>query len=508
MKNLKKWSIALSFLSGFFYFIPFLFPSFFFLSWFALVPLLLAIQGQSYKKVYFLGWICGSLAQTVGIYWMANLSQLHWGFGFPLNYLFLLIFGIGTGNILAATFLLFHWLRKNTKISDLLLFPSCLIFAYLPSFAIFNYSLGDTQAQFLYALQAIEWTGIEGLTWLIGLTNILAYKLLFDRENLQKKSLLLSSFFIVVWFGWGIYAQNNWQKKIAQWQTKKIALVQPNREASLFYQHPPEGFSKEYPLEIKLMKSIASQNPVLAIWPEGHTYSYQSSLTVQHSFQNWMSFFGIATLFVDNYHSREGVFNSIYWLNDFGLPQDIYHKRALVPFGEYLPLYKFYGWLLGDFSYGFSAGKEAKVFEISGMRIIPLICYESVVPNVVAQSVGSDAAGKVFVVASQNGWYKSRFQVQQHSSLSSIRAVENRVPLVHSINNGFSSITMPDGKVIFKTPYEKTGAWVFEMPFDKNSGGSFYSKHYNWFANLIRIFIFGIVGFVLIKAVTKKKFTH
>ena len=77
MKNFKKWSIALSFLSGFFYFIPFLFPSFFFLSWFALVPLLLAIQGQSYKKVYFLGWICGSLAQTAGIYWMAN-SKKEW----------------------------------------------------------------------------------------------------------------------------------------------------------------------------------------------------------------------------------------------------------------------------------------------------------------------------------------------------------------------------------------------------------------------------------------------
>ena len=36
MKNFKKWSIALSFLSGFFYFIPFLFPKIFFLSWFAL----------------------------------------------------------------------------------------------------------------------------------------------------------------------------------------------------------------------------------------------------------------------------------------------------------------------------------------------------------------------------------------------------------------------------------------------------------------------------------------
>ena len=88
--------------------------------------------------------------------------------------------------------------------------------------------------------------------------------------------------------------------------------------------------------------------------------------------------------------------------------------------------------------------KKQRCLKISDMRIIPLICYESVVPNVVAQSVGYDAAGKVFVVASQNGWYKSRFQVQQHSSLSSIRAVENRVPLVHSINNGFSSITMPE----------------------------------------------------------------
>ena len=40
--------------------------------------------------------------------------------------------------------------------------------------------------------------------------------------------------------------------------------------------------------------------------------------------------------------SLEGVFNSIYWLNDFGVLEDIYHKRALVPFGEYLPMYKFY----------------------------------------------------------------------------------------------------------------------------------------------------------------------
>ena len=37
-----------------------------------------------------------------------------------------------------------------------------------------------------------------------------------------------------------------------------------------------------------------------------------------------------------------------------------------------------------------------KQTQISGMRIIPLICYESVVPNVVAQFCCYDAAGKVF----------------------------------------------------------------------------------------------------------------
>ncbi len=504
MKNLEKWSIPLALSSGFLYFFPFLFPTFFFLSWLAFVPLLLAIQKLSYKKIYFLGFICGSLSQTAGVYWMSNLSQLHWGFGFPLNYLFLLVFGIGTGNILAVALILFHWLRKNTNVSELLLFPSCLVFVYLPSFATFNYTLGDTQAQFLSALQAIEWTGIEALTWLMGLSNVLVYKLLFDRKNLKKISWQLCLPLFVVWFSWGIYAQNKWQKKYSSWQTKKIALVQPNRKASLFYKPPREGFSKEYPLEMELMEKISPQNPVLAIWPEGNTYSYQTSLSVQESFQNWISFFRVATLFIDNYRSREGVFNSMYWLNDFGIFQDVYHKRALVPFGEYLPLYKFYGWLLGDFSYGFTAGKEAKVFDISGMRIVPLICFESIVPKVAAQSVGADGAGKVFVVASQNGWYKSRFQVTQHSNLSRIRAVENRLPLLHSINNGPSSLTMPDGKILFKTPYQQEGAWVVNMPFDKNSGGSFYSKHYNWFTDSIKIFIFGLIFFVLIRMLKKK----
>ena len=97
-----------------------------------------------------------------------------------------------------------------------MLFPSCLIFAYLPSFAIFNYSLGDTQAQFLYAVQAIEWTGIEGLTWLIGLTNILAYKLLFDRENLQKKSLLLSP------------------SRECSWSTKRVKKLELQKKKSNF----------------------------------------------------------------------------------------------------------------------------------------------------------------------------------------------------------------------------------------------------------------------------------
>lgn len=240
------------------------------------------------------------------------------------------------------------------------------------------------------------------------------------------------------------------------------------------------------------MEKISNQNPLLTIWPEGHVYYYQHQPSVRASFEHWLNYFNTHLLFVDNHYLPKGVYNSIFWLDNQGILQDIYHKRSLVPFGEYLPMQKYYQWLLNKMGLkvgSFQSGEKEKIFSIAGMKIAPLICYESIVPSTAAKSIGSNGAGKVFVLVSNNGWYGSLYQVHTHSMISSLRAVENRVPLIHVINNGYSSVTMPDGRVVFKTDYLKKGVWTMDLNYNANIGGSFYSKYPNWFSFFIKIVV-------------------
>ena len=318
---------------------------------------------------------------------------------------------------------------------------------------------------------------------------------------------MFSCLVLLIWFLWGIYSQTKWQQKYSNWQTKKIALVQPNRISSFSVVPLPKGFSKEYPPEMAATKEIAKQNPLIVIWPEGSNYFYQISQSVQSSFQKFIAQFEVNLLFADIQYNKGKAYNSMFWLNENGLLKDIYNKRSLVPFGEFLPFQKYYASILKLFNFPFSRfypGKEAKIFNIEGLKIAPLICYESIIAETAAASIKKNSAGKVFVVVTNNGWYRSKYQVQAHSALSSMRAIENRVPLIHVINNGFSSVTMPDGKVVFKTPYLKAGAWLFDLPFNKNSGGSFYSQYYGWFENVIKIFIFSLIIYYSVKFLVNK----
>lgn len=498
---MNKPSVLLAVLSGVFYCLPFLFPYFFVISWFSFVPLLCAIRNKNNLQIYLLGVVSGFVAYTLSMQWLVNLAQLYLNLVFPLNYVFLFLFALVGGNFFGLFLLLYRWLKKNTPISDLLLFPSCFVFVFLFNFMLFNTSFGVSQVKFYAVLQGIEFIGIQGLTWLLALCNIFLFKLIFERAELKKIAVVLVIALIAGWLVWGFYAANKWKTIYSKWETKKIAIVQPNRVSS-FSENIFTEFASENPIELDLIDEIAFNNPELIIWPEGYIYNYQRYPKIQEKFRKKISSLNTNLLFIDIYYKLNKHYNSMFWLNNSGNLADVYHKRSLVPFGEYLPFQKYYTWLLKLINYPFSrfaAGDTPKIFNIAGMKIAPLICYESIIAKTAAQSVAQQGQGKIFVVATNNGWYRSYFQVQGHSNISVVRAVENRIPLIHAINNGYSSVSMPDGKVIFKTPYLKTGAWFFELPFNQNFGGSFYSKHYGWFENLIKIFVGSLIIFCLIK---------
>ena len=142
-----------------------------------------------------------------------------------------------------------------------------------------------------------------------------------------------------------------------------------------------------------------------------------------------------------------------------------YDKAHLVPFGEYVPFKQSVPWLYGllhgftpyDYDYSLTPGEHDQkpfVLPTSGgeLRFQAPICYEDAMPYRVREMVRSDdpvraKAVDFLVNISNDGWFNGSVELDQHLALCAFRAVENRVPIVRSVNTGISAIIDPEGRI-------------------------------------------------------------
>jgi apolipoprotein N-acyltransferase len=142
-----------------------------------------------------------------------------------------------------------------------------------------------------------------------------------------------------------------------------------------------------------------------------------------------------------------------------------YDKAHLVPFGEYVPFKQSLPWLYGllhgftpyDYDYSLTPGEHDQkpfVLPYNGgeVRFQVPICYEDAMPYRVREMVRSDDPARAKAVdflvnISNDGWFEGSIELDQHLNLCVFRAVENRVPIVRSVNTGISAIIDPEGRI-------------------------------------------------------------
>jgi apolipoprotein N-acyltransferase len=142
-----------------------------------------------------------------------------------------------------------------------------------------------------------------------------------------------------------------------------------------------------------------------------------------------------------------------------------YDKAHLVPFGEYVPFKQSLPWLYGllhgftpyDYDYSLTPGAHDQkpfVLPYNGgeVRFQTPICYEDAMPYRVREMVRSDDPARAKAVdflvnISNDGWFNGSVELDQHLALCVFRAVENRVPIVRSVNTGISAIIDPEGRI-------------------------------------------------------------
>jgi apolipoprotein N-acyltransferase len=144
-------------------------------------------------------------------------------------------------------------------------------------------------------------------------------------------------------------------------------------------------------------------------------------------------------------------YNSAYLLDPNGRYVDRYDKMHLVPFGEYIPLRSTLPFLANfvPFDASLSEGEKQTIFQIERngrtLKFGVLICYEDT-DSELARRLRRDGAD-FFVNISNDAWF-GLSELDQHYVTARFRAIENRVGVVRSGNNGLSGLIDPLGRSV------------------------------------------------------------
>lgn len=486
-------------------------------AWFALVPLTLLVRLQSLPHRSFLVlWGCGLVWGVATLQWMR--------LGHPAMYGALLALSAWIGLTFP---LYVSLCRRVTRAGLPLWLSVPLTWTVLEygrgtlltGFAW--YFLGHTQYRWTVLIQIADVTGAWGVSFVValfsGVLTLFVPVSLLRRLGLdvleagvpeQRRLLMPSIFALTVLAACLVYG---WLRVLPPSQFSPgpvVSLIQGNFTPEL--KHDPQLVLTRFRVHNALMQSSIRLQPDLVVWPEtmfpwpersvaeGVTdqqilaqapldvlrdYGNESALLVE-PFRNQevqkslaghsqglgaAIMIGLEALVAD--HNRTRVFNSAAFVRpDLGYVGR-YDKNHRVVFGEYIPLKDLLPWLseLTPFGAGFGidAGSEVRLFEYGGWRFSPLICFEDTVPGLVRRMAAQrDAAGNpcdVLVNLTNDGWFRGSSELDQHLITAAFRCVENRVPMVRSVNGGISAFIDGDGRIrdpgviqVLSEPFEGT----------------------------------------------------
>lgn len=339
-------------------------------------------------------------------------------------------------------------------------------------------NLGNGLAKDIRFIQWYEVTGTAGGTLWILLSNIFLSELLvlFTAKN-RKRLTYLSLWLIIVAVPSAVSVIRYNTIKTSPGPADEAVIVQPNFD--------PYEEKFMIPFEEQLGKILCMAEPFISsatdwlVTPETIVYDpVDESRLTENKYIRMINDYiserqqlsvvtGMVTFTSSAGSLRNGsssdarnYYNSSLKI-DSGKVPEIYHKSKLVPGFEFIPSTGFFGVLsrllpeLGGMNLGYSTQKLRTCFENrdKSRKIATVICYESAFGEYVTDFI-REGAGAIFIITN-DGWWKNTIGWQQHLSLSSIRAIETRRPVIRSANTGISCFMDIRGKIT-----GKTGWWV------------------------------------------------
>lgn len=483
-----------------------------------LVPVLLAVENiinsdrkQKGKLVFRTAFLCFVVWNTASIYWVINSLMAVMPTWMAL---FVSIIPFGLGSLLMTiAFWLYYRLRRitNKAISYAGLICFWIAYEYLHQtwdLAFPWMNLGNGFAQSHYLVQWYEYTGVYGGTYWVLMSNILIVEtyLAFKRNDLKKRKYMLVGRSIAhavlpVIISLLIYFNYSERSNPAN-----IVVVQPNID-------PYEKFGSlnttiQIERMIHLSDSIGQSNTEYFIWPETaisqktdeanirKEANFQTIQTFLSKYKNGNLLSGIESFALYDTKKTEtarfdelnrlyfDVFNAAVLIENSPRVQ-FYHKSKLVPGVEQTPFSNSMSFLKPAFAaFGGSSGSYGKqdepsvFYSQSGIGAAPVICYESIWGEYVADYVKKDA--QFIAIITNDGWWGNTSGKDQHLQYAKLRAIETRRWVARSANTGISAFINQRGDITQQTKWWVPGALKADI--NLNDELTFYVKHGDYIA--------------------------
>ena len=463
-------------------------------AWFGLVPLVvIANETMSVRRAAALGLAAGIAYHVVTLNWLYTTCRYA---QVPVVVSVLVLLGLSAllGASWAAAAALARWTAPSLpRVLRPLIWALCWAAVasaasrWTPRFGVDL--LGYTQWSNLGLIQAGSWGGPHLLDFLIALVNAaLAEAWIDSREGDVGAGVPAVSFALALTAGiWAHGAYVLASRPEMRGPLGRIEILQPRVDQ--YHKWNEVWISEILAGYEELLSRPRAASPLLVIWPETAIPSWSRRTEPVPVAARWAVKLGAQHLvgIIASAENGMGPANAIQLIAPDGRVDSSYTKRQLVPFGEFVPLRSWVPrfvidrWLmvldqLGDMAAG--AARQPLLQTAWGPTAVT-ICYEAMFPR--WSRFDAARGARLLINITNDAWYLDTWCPRQHYRANRFRAIENRLTVIRSGNNGVSAVIDPWGVTTAELALHERGRLDTEVPLaDAFPERSFYVRHGDW----------------------------
>ena len=452
-----------------------------------------APDARPLHAAFWRGWLAALSYFLIGCWWVAEAFMVDargQGWMAPIA---VLLLPAGLGLFWGAAMMLYRSALPRGPWRPVVFAGTLTLFEWVRGHLLtgFPWNLpGETWLAGSPVSQAASIVGAYGLTWL---TLVMAAGLAapFGRDG-RIRGLITAGCAVFLLAGLWIWGAIRLETPLPQRPSAPVVrIVQP--DVPQLAKYDEGSFRTIFESYLALTSQAAARQPQVVVWSEGAIPGAANDILAPGSWTAEAIRTALApdrTLLIGAYRIAGDVGHPLYFNSLIAVRPElgglqvtgVYDKYRLVPFGEYLPAEQILQPLgfkdlthIGD---SFTAGSPpAPITPIGLPAVQPLICYESLFPDLVRDAVRRGPVRPTWIVnVSNDAWFGVTSGPIQHLNQASYRAIEEGLPIVRATPNGVSAVIDAYGRVAPKAKLGLRARGVIDLALPSSLKNTTYGR--------------------------------